>query len=113
MSMSEYKQDILNYEDDVHDLESSPFESLRMLHDRTKIHEVHDLLGFDEKVLLGYYDLKLIENVDDMVEHIGKVYDFKLSDVNNIPYEQWWWHLDKIAEGSMDFGISTEKGKVM
>lgn len=36
MSMSKYKQDILNYGDDVDDLESSPFEGLRMLHDRTK-----------------------------------------------------------------------------
>ncbi|SHG94047.1 hypothetical protein [Ornithinibacillus halophilus] len=111
--MSEYKQDILNYGDDVNDFDSSPFESLRMLHDRTNIHMVQNKLEFEEKVLLGYYDLKLIENANKMVKRLRNVYDFKLSDENKIPHEQWWWHLNKIAEGMMDFGISTEKGKAI
>lgn len=29
-----------------------------------------------ERFLLMKYDLKLLENVERMVEHIGKVYDF-------------------------------------
>ncbi|OIJ09343.1 hypothetical protein BKP35_16880 [Anaerobacillus arseniciselenatis] len=111
--MSIYKQDILNYGEDVNDLENSPFESLRMLHDRTKIQMVLEELDFDEKVLLGRYDLKLIENANRMVEHISNVYDFELSDENNIPHEQWWWHLDKIARGNLNFGVSSELGKVM
>lgn len=57
--------------------------------------------------------MKLIENVDQMVGHISKVYDFKSSDVSEIPFDQWWWHLDKIAKGTMNFGISAEKGNVM
>lgn len=111
--MSNYKQDILNYGEDVNDLESSPFESLRMLHDRTKIQMVLNELDFDEKVLLGRYDLKLIENANRMVEHISNVYDFKLSDDNNIPHEQWWWYLDKIVRGNLNFGVSSELGRVM
>ncbi|WP_106495820.1 hypothetical protein [Lentibacillus sp. Marseille-P4043] len=111
--MSKYKQDILNYGDDVNDLDSSPFESLRMLHDRTNIYEVQSKLDFEEKILLGYYDLKLIENAKEMVNHLRNVYDFKLSEENNIPNEQWWWHLDKIAEGMVNFGVSTDKGKAI
>lgn len=63
--------------------------------------------------MLGEYDLKLIANAKDMVEHISEVYDFTLSDKNDIPHEQWWWHLDKIAKGNMNFGVASEKGKVM
>ncbi|MBU9720279.1 MULTISPECIES: hypothetical protein [Bacillaceae] len=111
--MSEFKQDILNYGNDVIDVDSSPFESLRMLHDRSRIHTIQDQLDFNEKVLLGEYDLKLISNAKDIVEHMSEVYDFSLSDKNGIPHEQWWWHLDKIAKGNMNFGVSSEKGNVM
>jgi hypothetical protein len=109
--MSQYKQDILNYGDDVNDLESSPFESLRMLHDRTELHKVQEEMDYEEKVLLAYYDLKLIENADKMVEHIKTIYDFDSS--TDIPSEQWWWHLDKIVNGVMSFGVSSEIRKVM
>lgn len=111
--MSLYKQDILNYGDDVNDLENSPFESLRMLHDRTALNKVINELDFEEKVLLGYYDLKLIENAERMVDHISNAYDFKLSDENNISHDQWWWHLNKIAKGNMNFGVSSKLSKVM
>ncbi len=111
--MSEYKQDILQYGDDVNDLDCSAFESLRTLHDRTTLHEIHDELDFDEKILLGQFDLKLIENAEEMVKQIGKVYDFSLSDKNNIPHDQWWWHLDKIARGQLNFGVSSDMGRVM
>lgn len=111
--MSHFKQDILNYGDDVGDLDNSPFEALRMLHDRTELHKVHDQLDFEEKILLAYHDLKLIENARDIVQHISNVYDFRLSDTNEIPPDQWWWHLNKIAQGNMDFGIATDIGKVM
>lgn len=109
--MSQYKQDILNYGEDVVDVESSPFENLRMLHDRTKLHEIQAKLNYEEKVLLAYYDVKLIENAQLMVEHVSKVYNFNLS--KDIPSEQWWWHLDKIVSGEMTFGVFTEAKKVM
>jgi hypothetical protein len=109
--MSQFKQDIMNYGDDVNDFDSSPFESLRMLHDRTDLHKVQDELDYEEKVLLANYDIKLIENAEKMVEHISKIYDFDLS--SDIPSEQWWWHLDKIANGVMSFGVASEIRKVM
>lgn len=111
VKVSQYKQFILNYGDDVCDLESSPFESLRMLYDRTDLYKVQDELDFDEKVLLGIFDLKLIENAEKMVEHISQIYNFDYS--SNIPYEQWWWHLDKIANGIMSFSVSSEVKKIM
>ncbi|WP_407270101.1 hypothetical protein [Radiobacillus sp. PE A8.2] len=109
--MSKYKQDIINYGNDVIDLKCSPFESLRMLHDRSDLYKIQGELYYEEKVLLARYDLKLIENAQKMVEQISKVYDFDQS--NDIPSEQWWWHLDKIANGMMSFGVSSEIGNVM
>lgn len=44
------------------------------------------------------YDLMLLTKTDEVLNHIREVYDFSLSEVNNIPYEQWWWHLDKVSE---------------
>ena len=38
--MSQYKQFILNYGDYVSELETSPFESLRMLYDRTDLFKI-------------------------------------------------------------------------
>lgn len=84
-----------------------------MLHDRTDIYMAQNKLDFEEQALLGYYDLKLIENAKDMVYHLRKVYDFKQSTENNIPNAQWWWHLDKIAECMIDFGVSTGKEKAI
>lgn len=107
--MSQYKQFIMNYGEYVCDLESSPFESLRMLYDRTDLFKIQDELDFDEKVLLGTYDLKLIENAEKMVKHISQIYNFDYS--SNIPYEQWWWHLDKIANGILGFSVSSEEKK--
>jgi hypothetical protein len=109
--MSQYKQVILNYGEDVNDFDCSPFEHLRMLHDRTHIKSIEFDLDYNEKIQLYIFDLNLIRKASDMVEHISKVYDFKLSDKNNIPLDQWWWHLDKIAKGKLilNINMSTEK----
>lgn len=109
--MSQYKQDILNYGEDVIDFESSPFESLRMLHDRSELFKVQDQLDYEEKLMLAQFDIKLIANAEKMVEQISKVYDFGLS--AEISADQWWWHLDKIASGDMSFGVFSETRKVM
>ncbi|MFD2212321.1 hypothetical protein [Metabacillus endolithicus] len=109
--MSEYKGDIRNYGDDVSDLEVSPFEHLRMLYDRTELHKVQDKLNYEDKVQLAYYDVILLQNAEKMVENISKVYDFNQS--TEIPLEQWWWHLDKMIKGDINFGISSEMGKVI
>lgn len=99
--MSKYKQDILNYGDDVKDLDCSPYEHLRMLCDRTEIQKNIDNLDSFESSLLHMYDTMLLNNAEEMMNHISNVYDFKLSDKNNIHCENWWWHLDKIAKGDL------------
>lgn len=109
--MSKYSQDVLNYGEDVNDIEYSAYEHLRMLHDRTKLENVKHELDMDEKILLTMYDLTLLKKAGQMTNHISSVYDFSLSDKNNIPLEQWWWHLDKVAKGKLyvEFNSSAEK----
>ena len=102
--MSLYTQDIENYGLDVNDFEASPFESVRMLHDRSELHRVYNKLTFQEKLELAKYDLQLIQNAKKMVAHISKAYDFSLS---KQPREEWWWHLDKIAEEDLPFGVTS------
>lgn len=100
--MSNYKQLIKNYGLDVNDTEYSPFESLRMLHDRSKIREIENKLDTEEKLLLYTYDLTLIKNAKSKVEHMSKVYDFSPSDE---PISEWWWHLGKVASGEITFNL--------
>lgn len=60
--MSRYKQEIENYGQDVNDFDASPFESIRMLHDRSELNKDYDELTFQRKLELAIYDLKLIQN---------------------------------------------------
>ncbi|QED46893.1 hypothetical protein [Cytobacillus dafuensis] len=109
--MSPHKQEIENYGHDVNDFEASPFETIRILHDRSELHKVHDQLTFQEKLELAKYDLQLIQNAKKMVEHISKAYDFNTSEK---PREEWWWHLDQIAEENLPFGVTSfEQGEVI
>ncbi|MDF0728259.1 hypothetical protein PY093_16460 [Cytobacillus sp. S13-E01] len=102
--MSRYKQEVENYGQDVNDFEASPFESIRMLHDRSELHKIFDELTFQEKLELARYDLQLIQNAQKMVKHMNEVYDFTTS---KNPREEWWWHLDQIAEGNLPFGVTS------
>jgi len=109
--MSMYMQDILNYGDDVNDFESSPFESLLMLQDRSDIQKVFHQLSLEEQQLLAEYDALLFKNVHKMYRHIKKAYDFNLS---KQPFSEGWWHLDKILKGNLQIVLSSETGgKVM
>lgn len=74
--MSRYKKEIENFGEDVNDFEAIPFESIRMMHDRSELHKVYDELTFQEKLELARYDLQLIQNAKKMVEHMSRVYDF-------------------------------------
>jgi len=111
--MSVYNQDILNYGDDVKDLDCSPYEHLRMLHDRTEIEKNIHLLDRNEKNMLIMYDAMLLSKLEEMLEQISQVYDFSLSDVNNISIKYWWWHLDKIANGKLEIKYNVSVDKVM
>ncbi|MCM2533273.1 hypothetical protein NDK43_13805 [Neobacillus pocheonensis] len=102
--MSRYKKEIENFGEDVNDFEAIPFESIRMMHDRSELHKVYDELIFQEKLELARYDLQLIQNAKKMVEHMSRVYDFSTS---KNPREEWWWHLNQIAEGNLPFGVTS------
>lgn len=109
--MSQYMQDILNYGEDVNDFEVSPFESVQMLHDRSDLQRVYHELTLEEQQLLSEYDLQLFKNADKMYRHIKNAYDFNLS---KEAYEEWWWHLDKVASGDIKIGFtSLENNKVV
>lgn len=98
----EYLRDIELYGEDAADFEVSPFESIDMLHRRSRLNKESHKMTLRERILLMKYDLRLIENSDRMVEHIAKVYDFSNS---HEPLEEWWWHLDKVVSRDIDVEI--------
>ncbi|WP_423800704.1 hypothetical protein [Neobacillus sp. SAB-20_R2A] len=107
----EFLKDIEYYGEDVTDFEVSPFETIDMLHRRSRLYKGSSNMTQQERILLMKYDLKLLENVERMVEHLGKVYDFSLSAE---PLEEWWWHLNKVASGELEIGIGLkQKDKVL
>ncbi|MCM3667277.1 hypothetical protein M3204_23145 [Mesobacillus subterraneus] len=109
--MSKNKQEVMNYGEDVNDIDYSAYEHLRMLHDRTNLENVKHELDKGEKILLTMYGLILLKKAEELAEHISSVYDFSLSDKNGITLEQWWWHLDKVAHGKLyvEYNSSAEK----
>jgi hypothetical protein len=103
--MSIHNSSIEIYGKGVNDFEISPFESVDMLHRRSKLESLIQELSHDERIKLLSYDMQLIKNAKRMSKHIGEIYDFSLSDE---PLNQWWWHLDKIATGKISFHLSPE-----
>jgi hypothetical protein len=103
--MSEHNRSIDIYGKCIDDFGVSPFESVDMLHRRSKLENVIHELTKDERIKLISYDMELIKNAKRMSEHIVKVYDFSLSDE---PLSEWWWHLDKVANGKIAFNLSAE-----
>ncbi len=94
----------------VDDIEVSPFESVDMLHRRSKLESAIHELTHDDKMKLLHFDMQLIKNAKMMTRHINEVYDFSLSDE---PLSEWWWHLDKVATGKIAFHLSPEAGSDM
>lgn len=92
--MSQNKRDVLQF-----DLDYSAYEHLQTLHDRSRLENVKHNLDLDGKIILAMYDLILLKKAKEMAEQISSVYDFSLSDKNQIPLEHWWWHLDKVGKG--------------
>lgn len=94
--MNKIMNKINRYESDIFDFDISPFELIQILHLRSKLEIVYSSMGENEKLALLTIDLKVIKNAQRIVEHIEKVYDFSNS---NHPISEWWWHLDKVANG--------------
>ncbi len=89
-----YKEDIENYAGDVQDIETSAFEMLEMLHLRSKIHSYFNDLSEEEKLEVTRFDLILISNCQRFYDKLKDIYDFNKSREN---IDEWWWHLDKLA----------------
>ncbi|WP_430789165.1 hypothetical protein VBD025_02940 [Virgibacillus flavescens] len=91
------------YGDCVDAFDASPTVLIEMLRRRSSIENMIHELTINQKNKLISYDLKLIENAKQMTEHIGKNFDFSLSEE---PLTEWWWHLDKVASGKIEFYLS-------
>lgn len=107
--MSKHMDNIENYGLSVNDLDVSPFESMDMLHLRSKIEKVLSELTNEEIAKLFQYDLKCRE-CEDMAEHISEIYSFSMS---TEPTSQWWWYLDKVVSGEISFHLSTQDNLVI
>ena len=101
-----FKQEIESYGEDLQDFEMSPFEMIEAFHKRTLLHHHYHELTTEEKALLKEKDQFLLKTAKKVYEHMKKVYDFQ----NNKPMEEWWWHLDKVANHQIS--IDFEKGTV-
>ncbi|MCM3390245.1 hypothetical protein M3649_19285 [Ureibacillus chungkukjangi] len=100
--MANIKKDIERYGEAVKAIESSPFESMDMLHRRSAIERENHRLTREERINLISHDLNLIKNAKRMSKHIGTIYDFSLS---TEPLDFWWWHLDKVASDQITFSL--------
>lgn len=103
--MSDYMKNIEIHGKAVDDFDVSPFESVDMLHRRSALDRVFYELNLEERMKLLSYDVQLINNAKKMTEHIAEVYNFSLS---NEPNHQWWWHLDKVANGKNTFRLTPD-----
>lgn len=66
----DYLKDIKMYVQDVTDFDVSPFETIDMLHRRSRLNKKSPNMTLKERILLMKYDLRLLENVDRMVQHV-------------------------------------------
>jgi len=103
--LSEYTAKIKSYGMGVNDFKTSPFEALNMLHTRSYLEKVLPELSNEEKIQLYFYDMNLIFNAKKMIEHVKEIYDFSQS---KEPLNEWWWHLDKVADGKIPFRLSAD-----
>ncbi|WP_088362466.1 hypothetical protein [Bacillus cereus] len=84
---------ISNYGLLLDSLELSPFETLNALNLRSNLQKEVFNMTNQEQLKLLQFDLFLLNHIEEIKNHLENVYDFK----NSIePFDQWWWHLDKI-----------------
>lgn len=98
----DYIKWIDDYGMDIGDFNISAFESVNMLHTRSKIESVIEELTNEERNKLFTFDLLLITNAGKMFEHISKVHPNSLTDEN---VKEWWWNLNKVANGEISFQL--------
>jgi hypothetical protein len=107
--MNSLIKDIKRYESDILDLEISPFETTHTLHLRSKLEEQFLNMTLEEQIELLSIDLQVIKNAKKISKHLAAIYD---SGDSHRPISEWWWHLDKIANGDISvrgFNFCTNK----
>jgi hypothetical protein len=91
-------QKIKRYEEDIFDLDVSPFETIAILHLRSELERVFPAMNSDEQLELLSVDVKGLKNARNIADHLKDIYD---SSTSKKPETEWWWHLDKVAEGKI------------
>lgn len=96
----DYDKTIENYIDDILDLDCSPFELHHSLFTRSELEKEYKLLSDKQKQKLAKADLLLIQRAQLLHDHLSQIHNFKTSPY---PLPHFWWHLDKIIDGSLRF----------
>lgn len=91
----DYLKEIKLYGEDVIDVEVNPLETIDMLHRCSRLNKDSHNMTLKERILLMKYDLRLLENVYQTVQHIEKIYDFSIS---NESLEEWGGTLIKLHQ---------------
>ncbi|WP_106494819.1 hypothetical protein [Lentibacillus sp. Marseille-P4043] len=107
--MTSYMNKIERYGREIRDLTVSPFETMEMLHLRSALEKEISNMDENEQLRLLYFDLEVIQNIQNIYEHINNIYDFSTS---KEPDTEWWWHLDKVINGEIrikSYPLYTEK----
>lgn len=102
MPLERTREDLIrDYGLSVNNFHVSPYESVNMFDIRDILLENEEELTDKQKQLLKSHDEFLLFNASKMFRYIqeSKAYNFEYS--KEVPLEQWWWHLDKIAKGSL------------
>ncbi|MFD3447946.1 hypothetical protein ACFDTO_25475 [Microbacteriaceae bacterium 4G12] len=76
----------------------SPHEVVAALHLRSNLASLSQTLNPKEKIELSRYDKLLLHCAENMYQKGKQLYNF--SNYNHVTLE-WWWHLDRIVEGSL------------
>ena len=93
-----YKDMISDYKFIVLAFNLHPYENVDGLHICTELHEEHNKLTLEEKLLLLNADAEVLRQANEVYKQTSKVYNY-----NNTtkPPEQWWGHFDKIVSGEL------------
>lgn len=89
---------IEHYGDYVDDFITSPFEHVDAWMIRDRLQKIRRRLTSKQKEKLNAYDETLIKNTKKMYHYMKRVHDFENA---KDPLECWWWHLDKVLNGTL------------
>ncbi|MBB6446720.1 hypothetical protein [Bacillus benzoevorans] len=101
MNLNEYNIDgiIEDYGDYIDNFGASAIEFYNfVIVERDFLEGVKDKLSNEQKRNLLVYDLNFIHKAESIYNFLKD--DINFSEIAN-PIKHWWWHVDKIAKGSL------------